>query len=549
MLLTQREMGKSLSLLTTHLFRVVFADGSRARLTLPEVLANLSVAENLVFAALRPHQEPAQHAFLVQLACLALDANEWPDLPTAADEWCRLLRSLTAAWPDDEPWCLVVDDWARPAFLQPPGAAADYRVGGASAQGLDLLVTSKNHDEKLGKLRAVVPDEADVWVYALVSLQGFAGYLGRGNFSTMRMNGGFASRPQFRLVFDEGSGAEFRRDVQALRLSMGELWRDAEAMGFGVEDALELLWLVPWADQALPLSRLHPLCLEVSRRVRLQEAAGGMVQVLTAPSAGMRVAAKDNKGHVLDPWIPIMQDGEKRAFTAQADSFSYHRLAPLLFDPQRCRLPLLAWPTAAERDGDAPALMRMQVLVGGSGRTDGCLRRDLPMPRPVLRRFVSQREWMALRARAFIELAALAQGKVLRAALLQYVDSSDEVNWQNKDFVRAVSPWIAVFERRIDEVFFGVLFETLGESPLDDAAARRRWAACLRVLVQAVFVAAVVALPTRDRSREFARGRAERLLRNGLRVHLADDPPPSEPAAGSVPAGRRRKAVKPAEPA
>ena len=540
-------MARQLSLLTTPLLRAVRADGSRARLTLPDVLARLSAGEDLAFPSLRPHQLPAWHAFLVQLACLALDANDWPELPTDAGGWRRLLRSLTAAWPDDEPWCLVVDDWAQPAFLQPPGAAADYRAGGTSAQNLDLLVAAKNHDEKLGKLRAPVPEAADVWIYALISLQGFAGYLGRGNFPTFRMNGGFASRPQFRLVFDEGSGTEFRRDVQALRLAMDGLWHDADTLGFGRDETLELLWLVPWADQALPMSQLHPLCLEVSRRVRLRALGDNGLQVFTAASTGMRVAAKDNKGHVLDPWIPIMKDGEARAFTAQADSFSYHRLAPLLFDDQRCRLPLLALPTLAERDGDAPALMRMQVLVGGSGRTDGCLRRDLPLPRPVLRRFVSQREHLALRARAFIELASLAQGKVLRAALLQYVDGRDKVDWQSKDFAKAVSPWVTVLERRIDEVFFGVLFETFDEPPLDDLAARQRWTSCLRDRVQAVFVAAIGALPTRDRSRELARGRAERLLHNAMRMHLADDLPAPEPAADKAVAGRRRgAAAKPA---
>lgn len=532
-------MSRCFSLLTEALFRVARADGTRLRLTLPEVLARLSAGEDLEFLALRPHQLPSWHALLVQLACLALERADWPDLPVDAEGWSRLLRGLTPAWPDDEPWCLLVEDWARPAFLQPPGEATDYRDAGAAAQGLDLLVTSKNHDEKLGKLRAAVPVEADVWIYALVSLQGFAGYLGRGNFSTFRMNGGFASRPQFRLVFTEGSGTEFLRDVAALRQSTNELWDDADEMGLGTEDPLALLWLEPWAGQALPLSRVHPLCLEVCRRVRLRRTEGASLQLLTAPSQGMRIAAKDNKGHVLDPWIPVMADGEPRAFTAQTDSFSYHRLAPMLFDDQRCRLPLLARPTQAERDGDQPGTMRLQVLVGGSGRTDGCLHRDVPMPLPVLRRFVSERSALAMRARAFIELAGIAQGKVLRAALLQYVDGSDEVNWQNKDFAKAVAPWVAVLERRIDEVFFGDLFATLDEPPLDDTAARHRWVARLHELVQAVFDSATVSLPTRDRSRELARGRAERLLHNGLRMHLPGDPlpePDASPRRGRCPA-------------
>lgn len=533
---------RSLSLLAAPLIRATAEDGSVLRLSLPELLARLAVGESLVFTALRPHQQPAWHAFLVQLACLALDANEWPDLPTTGDAWTALLRSLTADWPGDESWCLVVDDYSQPAFLQPPGRAEDYRRDSTSAQDLDLLVTSKNHDEKIGKLRALVPEQADVWVYALVSLQGFAGFLGRGNYSSFRMNGGFASRPQFRLVFHEGSGPEFARDVQVLRESMQRLWADAQAMGMGVEQVQELLWLSPWADQALPLSHIHPLCLEVCRRVRLRSDLGGRLRLMVASSTGMRVAAKDNKGHVLDPWIPIMADGEPRAFTAQADSFSYHRLALLLFDDQRCRLPLLALPTAAELDAGQPAVLRMQVLVGGSGRTDGCLVREVPMPPPVLRRFVSDRGQLAFRARSCIELAALAQGKVLRAALLQFVDGSDSVNWQNKDFAKAAAPWVSALERRIDELFFDALFASVERWPQDEAAARRYWAGTLRTLVQQVFIDAMHALPTRNRSRELARVRAERVLQGGLHQHLSDDPPApaSEPAAKAAKPGARR---------
>lgn len=537
-------MSQSFSLLTKALFRVQ-ADGAHLRLTLPEVCARLSASEDLEFQALRPHQQPAWHAFLVQLACLALEAEDWPDLPTDAESWSRLLRGLSPAWPDDEPWHLVVEDWTRPAFMQPPGTAADYHHAGVSAQELDRLVVSKNHDEKQRKLRVRTPEAADVWAYALVSLQGFAGQLGRGNYPTMRMNGGFASRPQFRLVFVEGSGAEFLRDVVAVRQSMDRLWRDAERMELGTDDPMALLWLAPWTDQALPLARVHPLCLEVCRRVRLRVGHGASLQVLTAPSQGMRVAAKDLKGNVLDPWIPVITDGEPRAFTAQADSFSYHRLAPLLFDEQRCKLPLLAGPTSAEIAGDLPATMRLQVLVGGSGRTDGCLRRDVPMPLPVLRRFASNRGMLAMRARAFIELAGIAQGKVLRAALLQYVDGREKVDWQNKDFGRAVAPWVTVLEQRIDEVFFDDLFATLAEAPLDETAARRRWADRLRELVQAVFGSAIASLPTRDRSRELARGRAERLLHHGLRAHLSDDPP-SVPDAAAAPPHRRRATARPA---
>lgn len=534
--------GLSLSLLSDPLIRVLSDDDAPRQMSLPEVLASLSQAGDLQFIALRPHQEAAWHAFLVQLAVLALEAAEWPPLPRDPAGWQVLLRRLTPRWPNDEPWCLVVEDWQQPAFMQPPGAVGQHRGRCASAQELDLLVTSKNHDEKIGKLRGRASADGDLWLYALVSLQGFAGYLGRGNFSTMRMNGGFASRPQFRLLFQEGSGAEFVRDVDALRAAADALWHDADQLQIGTDDdPLTLLWQEPWSDQslALPLTRVHPLCLEVTRRVRLCLVADGSLQALTAPSGSMRVAAKDNKGNVLDPWIPLRLDGEVRALTAQADTFNYQGLAPLLFDEAFCKLPRLAHPTVAEHDSREPAILRARVLVGGSGRTDGYLRRDVPMPPGVLRRFFTQRGELALRAKAFVSLAGAAQGKVLRPALLQYVDGGVDVNWQNKDFSKAAAPWVQALERRIDDAFFRELFATEGEPRMSDAQARRHWVRGLRDLVQQVFLTAVASLPTRDRSRQLARGRAERVLSYGMRVHLADEDP-LDGATATAPPRRSR---------
>ena len=234
----------------------------------------------------------------------------------------------------------------------------------------------------------------------------------------------------------------------------------------------------------------------------------------------MRVAAKESKGLVLDPWIPIVKDGEPKALTAQADAFNYHRLAPLLFDDKRYQLPLLALPTTEDMDGGGGATLLAQVLVGGSGKTDGCLRREIPMATVMLRKFATRRGELALRAQAFIELAGLAQGKVLRAALLQFVDGGDAVNWQNKDFGKAVGPWVTTLERRIDEVFFSELFATETDPPMSDVEARTRWVGTLRRLLTEVFTSAVEALPTRDRSRHMAQERARRLLENAARIHL-----------------------------
>lgn len=528
----------ALNLLAQPLIRVQAGRGPVQRLTLPQLLARMSASHVLDFPMLRPHQLPAWHAFLVQLAFLALEVADNDQPPTDPAAWAGLLRGLTAAQPDDAPWCLVVDDWQQPAFLQSscrPGAEADYKRVLASAQEIDLLITSKNHDEKVGKMARVTADDADVLIYALVSLQGFAGFLGAGNYNTMRMNGGFASRAQFRLAFERGSGPEFLRDLSLLLAHADGLREQALNTGIGTALRYRLLWLAPWGDDALPLEAVHPLCLEVCRRVRLR-LAGDVLQALTAGSKTARVDAKLRNGLVLDPWLPVVKDGGARALTAQAGSFGYRLLSPVLFDGQRYALPLLARPQAGA--GQAAVLVA-QVLVGGSGRTDGLLRREIPMRGVVLRKFADARDELALRAQQFIEIASTLQGKVLRPALLQYIDGSAEPDWKNGDFAKYVAPWIAQFDQQVDEVFYQALFDTV-EAELADRAAQVAWLQTLLGLARAMFARATEALPSHDGSRLIALARAQRLMSGGLLKQFGDllpAPPPtdSQPLAAPAP--------------
>lgn len=531
----------ALNLLTQPLIRVQAGRGPVQRLTLPQLLARLSAAQVLDFPMLRPHQQPAWHAFLVQLAFLALelaDSGQPPDDPGA---WAMLLRGLTPEYADDAPWCLVVDDWQQPAFLQSPcraGAEADYKRVLASAQEIDLLITSKNHDEKVCKMARITADDADLLVYALVSLQGFAGFLGAGNYNTMRMNGGFASRAQFRLAFVRGSGPEFLRDLSMLLAHADGLRELALDIGIGTALRYRLLWLAPWGDAALPLEAVHPLCLEVCRRVRLR-LAGDVLQALTASSKTARVDAKLRKGIVLDPWLPVVKDGEARALTAQTGSFGYRQLSPVLFDGKRFELPLLARPQAGA--GNAGVLVA-QVLVGGSGRTDGLLRREIPMRGVVLRKFADARDELALRAQQFIEIASNLQGKVLRPALLQYIDGSAEPDWKNGDFAKYVAPWIAQFDQQVDEVFYQALFDTV-EAELADHAAQAAWLQTLLGLAREIFARATEALPSRDGSRLIALARAQRVMSGGLLKQFGDLLP-TQPSTAS----QHAAALAPLEP-
>ena len=503
------------SLISDGVFQVTGADGAVACLSLPQVLARLSAGEDLGFDALRPHQRPAWHAFLVQLAYLALEGEDEPVPPTSAEAWCDKLRALTPGHDDDAPWCLVNSDWQRPAFMQPPCSVArmvDFKRTADSAQDIDVLVTARHHDEKTGKLP--LTDEAlDGLVFALISLQGWSSFMGAGNYNTMRMNGGFSSRPQFRLTFGpRGAGTEFLRDLQALLDARESLFDDARALGVGIaaEPPHQLLWLLPWDSGSLPLESVHPLCLEVCRRVRLV-VEGGRLLLRRAASDAMRVAAKEQRGCVLDPWVPLMNEDPPKALTAQSHTLGYRTLQGLLFDRNKALLPRLAMPSQRERRANQHATLVAQVLVSGDGRTDGFLSREVAMSAPVLSRLLTDEAAMARRSQRFVDLAGQAAGKAYRSALLQFVDGSDDVDFKNRDFTRAVEPWVERYEQAIDEVFFTHLFDGI-DRQLDAASADREWVVCLQAAAQTLLLDAMQSLPTREPSRLLAQARAERFF-------------------------------------
>ena len=418
------------SLLDEGVFRTTCADNA-ACISLPQVMARLSDGEDLIFLALRPHQRPAWHAFLVQLAYLALEAEDEPQLLLSAEAWAERLRALTADQADDGPWCLINTDWQSSAFLQPPCSAsrvADYKRAAEAAQDIDVLVTARHHDEKTGKL-PLSTDELDALVYALVVLQGWSAFLGAGNYQSMRMNGGFSSRPQFRLAFARGSGNEFIRDLKILLDARAELAEQFEKQhpAADLTAVHRLLWLPAWDEGSLPLSGVHPLGLEVCRRVRLVR-EGDRLSLRRAGSSAMRVAAKEQRGVVMDPWAPIVKDDPPKALTAQAQTLGYRSLQAILFDPDRYVLPLLAKPSLNEREANQPGTWIAQVLVSGDGGTDGLLKREVPAPPHVLMQRASAPAALARRSQLFVNLAAMASGKVFRSALLQFVDGNDDVD-------------------------------------------------------------------------------------------------------------------------
>jgi len=124
------------------------AHGELYRSSLSELLAAMVANKVRDFPALRPHQRHPWHAFLAQLAAIALHRAGQDEPWTEASDWRAALLALTPDDADGAAWCLVAPP-ERPALLQPPVPGErvdDWKNVLRAADELDMLITSKNHD-------------------------------------------------------------------------------------------------------------------------------------------------------------------------------------------------------------------------------------------------------------------------------------------------------------------------------------------------------------------------------------------------------------------
>jgi CRISPR system Cascade subunit CasA len=96
------------SLLNEPLIRARLVAGGRlVHYTLPGLLVAMVGDEVRDFPALRPHQRHPWHAFLVQLAAMALHQAGQSQPFENEEEWKNALLALTPEHPDGCAWCLV----------------------------------------------------------------------------------------------------------------------------------------------------------------------------------------------------------------------------------------------------------------------------------------------------------------------------------------------------------------------------------------------------------------------------------------------------------
>jgi CRISPR system Cascade subunit CasA len=523
------------NLLTDSIF-TVYPSGER--LSLPGVFAALVRDEVESFAALRPHQDPAWHQFLVQVAAGALHRGGLTEPPGDEEAWRALLRGLTPGYPDDEPWRLTVADPAKPAFLQPafpPGV--ELKTEAETPDAIDLLITAKNHDLKQAVARHASPED---WVYALISLQTGDGYNGAGNYGISRMNGGSSSRPLLGLAPVESGrllsprpGPWFRRDVAALLASREKI---LDELPFADPDGHLLLWTVPWPEgEQLRLDQLDPWYVEVCRRVRLYSAPDG-IAARKGTSKAARIDAKALNGVVGDPWAPV-NTKDVKSFTLSGGDFDYTTLCKLLFSAE-WRLPALALPAPFERRTEN-FLLVAAALARGNSKTEGFKRREIRVTGRAAHEMADEKGRNTLGALARQQMDEISWfGNALRGALAVVAAGGDwnDIRKEHRLHARTAARQL---DREADARFFDHLWRRFGNQEEEALAAiRLDFAQELWTVTRRLFEAALPAIPcpARDRLRAEARGWRRLLGDKVLRTQFPELFPktPKEEAADAV---------------
>jgi CRISPR system Cascade subunit CasA len=475
--------------------------------SLPGLLASMARGEVQGFPALRPHQRPAWHMFLVQLAVLALDKAGQHELPLAEEGWCAALRGLTAAFPGDAPWHLVGADRNLPAFLQPadPGGLKWSPV--ATPDALDMLITSRNHDIKREIARQAAPQD---WIFALVSLQTMEGFGGAGNYGIARMNGGSSSRVMLGLAPARVGSAQvdpsawWARDVARLL---------ATRQG---PEGKALLWPEPWPEgRELELAALDPLFIEICRRVRLV-VQDGRILAERSTSKGPRVAGKEAKGNTGDPWAPL-HVAEGKSFTLGEQDWTHELLVRLLFkkDNREWHVPPLA--RSHTEEAREPMLLVAEAFSRGNSKTDGFKSRVVPVPKAMVAHIFGEKP--ALVAAEILEDIA-AVDLALRNGLATVAAGGDREKLGKPHYARSL-PARAALRRKADALFFPELWLRLAiKADADFAPLRLAFLERLAAEARAEFHAALPGIPCASLMRPRAEVRGAQALARGLYVAM-----------------------------
>ncbi len=501
------------SLLDEQLIRArLVVGGQPVRYSLPGLFVALAHDEVRDFPALRPHQRHPWHAFLVQLAAMALHHAK-QDQPFETEQaWKDALLALTLEQPDGAAWCLIAPH-DKPAFMQAPvpdGLVNDWKsvkdkTTIATPDKLDMLITSKNHDLKSTRMRR---GELDDWVMALISLQTQEGSMGSGKKEISRMNSGYGSRPGVGIVSKGLFGDRWRRDVSKL---LAERKNVVATMGLKEHGGIGLVWLKPWdGSDSLDFSSLDPFYIEICRRIRLQPSEKCVISAIGTGSQVSRIAASDRNGITGDPWMPI-DIGENKALTISANGFNYQTAVDLLCG--KYTQPIAQKLT--ESDGQDGLAILAQGVARGGGKTGGYHERKIPIS-PRVRNMLRQKQTDLLAKVAGERVDAIGKMRsVLWTALAALFDQGavkDKFSDSAKD---KAAVFTKTFEQAEDSRFFEELNAEIESDDPDKI--RLQWLLSMVDRAEANLKTAFIAGPQSGEQRYRARSAALSRFHGGLR--------------------------------
>ena len=466
-----------LNLLTTSLIRAQTTDGETKEYTLPESMHMLWSGEIDHFPAVRTHQRHAWHSFLVQLGFIATKDGAASPMPASPQHWADLLRELTPSYPEDEPWHLILQDITKPAFMQPPSSSVDllpkFDDTIHTPDSLDILMKANKHDLKPEK--AFIPS-IDTWITSLVALQTMQGVTGNSSYGISRMNKGMGSRPLLALAPKQANSSQhFQRDLKALTEHYPRLL--AEYPKYNPAGPA-LLWTLPWDGEAVEMlspSTLHPLYIEVCRRIRFVVSKDRKIAAIRATSRKPRTNPSNKQGDTGDPWAPVNHKNpdSPKLLTLPQQGFTYRRFAAYVASPE-WKLPLMLIPTQEELDSNQEMEVIAAGMVRGQGRTHGLFTRTEPAAPTLLRALASPEELLDLNDIMASRLKDLAKVKSsVQKAICIYLDHGKIVRPSQK--APFSYPWLDIIDNITGDTFFTNMVSELGAHPTQRPDVRLHW--------------------------------------------------------------------------
>lgn len=475
------------SLLTEPLIRYRrAADGGTVHASLPQLFVALAADEVRDYPALRPHQRHPWHAFLVQLAAIALHKAGRNTAFETAQEWHDALFALTPDDPDGAAWCLVTPP-DRPAFMQAPNPSwnlLDWDTVFNAPDGLDMLGTSKNHDLKGSRMHSA---DSEDWLFALISLQTQEGSNSGSHKGISRMNSGSGSRSGFGVRPKGGVGIRWKRDTGLLQKVRSSI---AETYTLNADDGLALVWLEPWdGESSISFSTLDPLYLEICRRVRIFEVSGGLY-ARRAKTPVSRIDGGSRKGVTGDPWMPIdISKGDAKSLSLQGGGFDYKLICRILFSGEYIKSEIQ---TVQSSDGEELILIA-QGIARGNSKTEGYHERRVPISSKVRRLLMKTSQDAKLGRVATQHVDAIAGVRKLLWVALAVLFANGNSGDSSEGNKLKASRFSAPFESAEDARFFDDLNEEIDAT--DPAAQRLQWMLGLVERAETILKLAFVAGP------------------------------------------------------